>query len=56
MSKYIYIFFFRGGGGGGAQKNRLFVTVLLSPHCGCCYHKSKHLFWVLKDVSMRRFF
>ena len=56
MSKYIYIYFFRGGGEGGAQKNRLFVTVLLSPHCGCCYYKSKHLFWVLKDVSMRRFF
>ena len=59
MSKYIHIFFFSGGGGGGrggAQKNRLFVTVLLSTHCGCCYHKSKHLYWVLKDVSMRRFF
>ena len=55
MSIYIYFFFFSGRGG-GAQKNRLFVTVLLSPHCGCCYHKSKHLFWVLKDVSMRRFF
>ena len=54
MSKYIYIYIFFGGG--GAQKNRLFVTVLLSPHCGCCYHKFKHLFWVLKDVSMRRFF
>ena len=38
MSKYIYIFFW--GGGGGAQKNRLAVTVLLSTHCGCCYHKS----------------
>ena len=42
MSIYIYIFFF--GEGGGAQKNRLFVTVLLSPHCGCyCIHYSNYV-------------